>query len=303
MSNTSIDGSINGFVRLNDLISLHRPASKSTHGPAQKTAPALIVLCTWMAAAPRHIAKYTEGYRRMFPAATILLIQSYYSTVGATDNSMVNRLQPAVDVIKSFTPATGPIGPLTLHCFSNGGGIIATHLALHLKDHRGNRKLFDRIIFECLPSRANVSQGVSAISYSLPKQFLIRFIGRLLFRIWFWAGLQWCWISGKEDILTKERRRLNAISSDDRDGKLWNPTTPRLYLYSRADALVDAKDVHDHAEDARRVGFTEVKEEVFETAPHCNLPSEDHARYWRIVEEWIDSGKGVERDETVSPTG
>lgn len=67
---------------------------------------------------------------------------------------MVARLQQAVEVIKSVTSEGNDEEErreVILHAFSNGGGTIASHLAMQLQDHRKGRKLFDRVIFECMP--------------------------------------------------------------------------------------------------------------------------------------------------------
>lgn len=102
-----------------------------------------------------------------------------------------------------------------------------------------------------------------------------------LFRFWFWFGLTYCAWRGIEDVLTRLRRRLNTTS-------FFDPSAPRLYLYSRADELVPWRHVVEHAEDARDKGYKIVEEEVFEEAAHCALPREDAGRYWRVIESWVN---------------
>jgi len=45
--------------------------SSPTYSPKKP----LILLFTWMGAAPKHIAKYTVAYRHLFPSARIVLIR------------------------------------------------------------------------------------------------------------------------------------------------------------------------------------------------------------------------------------
>jgi len=52
----------------------------------------------------------------------------------------------------------------------------------------------------------------------------------------------------------------------------------RLYLCSKADIVVDWKDVESHAEEARGRGF-EVEMQVFEMSAHCALVMEEKERY------------------------
>lgn len=54
MSTTPVDG----FTKLTDSISLHRPSTTAAD-PQHPSTPAFIVICSWFAAAPKHIAKYT----------------------------------------------------------------------------------------------------------------------------------------------------------------------------------------------------------------------------------------------------
>lgn len=91
-------------------------------------------------------------------------------------------------------------------------------------------------------------------------------------------------------MVNRIRRRLNACDDDEVggvDGQLWDPSVPRLYLYSKGDEVVQWEAVRDHAADARKVGFNDVVEEVFETASHVSLPREDFDRYWGTVEAWM----------------
>jgi alpha-beta hydrolase superfamily lysophospholipase len=64
---------------------------------------------------------------------------------------------------------------------------------------------------------------------------------------------------------------------------------PRLYLYSKLDAVVAADDIAAHAERAAKLGF-EVRREVWEDAVHCSLPMVDAKRYWTAVEAFVSRG-------------
>ncbi|EME85490.1 uncharacterized protein MYCFIDRAFT_161165 [Pseudocercospora fijiensis CIRAD86] len=272
---------IEGFRPLSDSISVYRPEGATAPGRT----PTLIVICSWMAAAPKHIAKYTAGYQKLFPFATILLIQSSMIDMTASDAKMVKRLEMARHVIEfdAFDADGDKSGIIHLHAFSNGGGTVATHLALSLWNSRDRKptRIWNKVVFECLPGRPRAEQAVTAISYSLPSNWLVRIVGRFLIRVYIYSGLFLCWLLRREDMLTRERRRLNAIPSNT------SGPVPRLYMYSKADPIVSAIDCHDHAVEARKIGFKEVHEEVFEKAPHCGLPREDPERYWGIISDWM----------------
>lgn len=297
---------IEGFQSLTDSISVHRPTHDNASLPG--TPPTVIVLCSWMAAAPKNIAKYTSQYQKLFPSATILLIQSSMVDMTASDSKMLKRLEMARHIIESdaFDVKHNKNGNVYLHAFSNGGGTVATHLALSLWNSQDEKPadIWNKVIFECLPGRPRAEQGVTAISYTLPSNWLVRFVGVFLIRAYVYSGLFLCWLFRREDMLTRERRRLNSIPSNTPIQKtprrrglmagtkidhqaLWDPAVPRLYMYSQADPIVSAEDCHDHAIEARNLGFKKIREEVFEKAPHCGLPRENHDRYWGIIREWF----------------
>ena len=64
---------IEGFKTIAPTISLYRPENE--HAGTEKS-PSLIVFCTFMGAALKNIAKYTQGYQELFPDSAILLVQS-----------------------------------------------------------------------------------------------------------------------------------------------------------------------------------------------------------------------------------
>ena len=71
---------IPGFVQLDDTTSIYWPSDSYNAAMAtlqdKQQEPDLIVFCSWMSAAPKHIAKYTDGYQRLFPNTPILLVEA-----------------------------------------------------------------------------------------------------------------------------------------------------------------------------------------------------------------------------------
>jgi hypothetical protein len=55
--------------------------------------------------------------------------------------------------------------------------------------------------------------------------------------------------------------------------------TPRLYVYSKEDKMVDFNHVEEHLAEVKRRGFV-VKTELFEGTGHVNHARSDPARYW-----------------------
>ena len=266
---------INGFAKINDVVSIYRPPaiSKSTQSDIASQPPRLIVICSWMGAASKHITKYTDGYRQVFPETTILLIQStlYTFTFGYD-------LTPAVELIGSFAKDAGK-GPIVLHAYSNGGANNATLLTKHLKENC-SLLAFDKMILDSCPGRAELASGTRAVTLSLPNQYFVRTVGWYLVYLTLLIYKLANEALHIEDAVSRIRRNLNNT-------ELFPQATPRLYLYSQGDAMVDFGDVHDHADEARQSGYKVVGELLFSKAPHCALLNENPERYWDAVKAHV----------------
>lgn len=269
-----------GFTYLTDSVSFYHPQNQtSVDHKINKPSPSLVVLCSWMGAAPKHIAKYTSGYQLLFPQTSILLLQCSVSAISYSAKKQSQLLQPARAVIQTFTN-----GPIVLHAFSNGGGTIACHLTTQLRAELGNDAIiWDKIILDCLPSIPTVSSAVDAFAFSLPKNPVLNTLGRWIIRILFFSYLVLVVkIAGREDGITWIRRVLNDEAVFSRDA-------PRLYLYSKGDELVQDWAVKEHAEQARKEGY-KVKEQRWEKGRHCGLVVEDREKYWEMVANFLRSG-------------
>lgn len=87
-------------------------------------------------------------------------------------------------------------------------------------------------------------------------------------------------IGFKNNVISRTRERLE-------DGRYWDLSIPRCYLYSEADALITWRDVREHALQARRKGspMTLVQ---FKDSMHCAHIREDEDVYWdAVLETWL----------------
>lgn len=273
---------VEGFTELNDITSIYR--SDQSGQPITTSGPCLIVYCSWMGAAAKHIAKYTNGYRRLFPDASILLIQS------TLQNMFVGSdLTAAREVVNSFIKLSNGNDPyIVLHACSNGGARNATWMAERLLETHSSLP-FRSLILDCCPGKGDPKTATEAVSLSLPKQRLVRIVGSWALYAAFTAMMVIYTILGWEDSVTEIRRKLN-------DANVFSNETPRLYVYSENDVLVKWQHVHEHAEDAKEKGYA-VKEERFKKAAHVALLMEDSEKYWKAVQDHICSTRKTRQDE------
>jgi pimeloyl-ACP methyl ester carboxylesterase len=239
----------------------------------------LVVLCTWMSAHRKHIAKYTQQYRQQYPAADILVVESGVADmVYRTKQSQQQRLRLAHEVLLSHVsdPAQGrgqrkPV----LHVFSNGGAQCAIQLVTGLPpDIR--RHAFSAIIFDSCPGTATYQRTVQAVTLSMPKSPVMRYLGPPVLHIVLCLLYLALFVTRTEDGITRIRRQLN-------DRELFSPDVPRLYIYSKADQLIPYHDVASHAEDAKGKGYLATSELLFDTSVHCAHAMAHKEKYWKTV--------------------
>nr|POE69029.1 transmembrane protein 53 [Quercus suber] len=280
MANTDVPG----FQSLAKDISLWRPRLDTDRSSTTRSL-SLIIFCSWMGAAPKHIAKYTEAYKKQFPDAEILLVQSSMSTVlrGGLDMTAAcsvvrSHLDPRNEQNAIQTASTGKI---LWHASSNGGAMTAVNLLRELQHQHSFPRLppsAARLVLDCAPGKPEISGSVRAVMLQLPKSSMVfRLLATALVYaisvtyLLVYSVLRW------DFPLTQTRRDLNNAD------RFFPHDAPRLYIYSKGDALVPWHHISEHVREARRLGYSAVKEEIFEKAQHCFLVAEDAKRYWDAV--------------------
>lgn len=282
MAVAQVAAELPGFRRLAMGISLYDPLASGADGQKQGDIR-LVILCTWMAAFPKHIAKYTEEYKKLFPSAKILVIQSEMSDVFWHSHAFqAARFSVARRVIRETLRDTGDTiltAPkerhILLHVFSNGGSLTATQLLRQLWSEINSPLPLRAMYMDSTPSRANVTRSVRAFKAALPRTLFLRAIGTFLI----YCGIVPIFIFyrffRKEYITEKLRRDLV-------DAKLFSKDVPRAYLFSDADEMVNHVDVNDHAVEAKAWGYN-VHNVEFTKSPHVAHAMMYKDRYWKAI--------------------
>ncbi|OJD33155.1 uncharacterized protein BKCO1_3300084 [Diplodia corticola] len=283
-----------GFQRLNHKTYLHDPATASPTPPATAArtpnstgTPSLILVCSWMDAQPKHVAKYTTYYRTLYPASPILLVTSATADFFFNPASRQKReLAPALAAICSYVPTSSTStdddrsdrsggGGLLVHALSNGG---CGHLAMLCTQYRsltGHALPARSVIYDSAPGRSRFAQGLAAMSLALPSFPLARWPLQALIAVLLVVFFHLPPLLGVQTVSMAMRERLN-------DGVYLRAEAPRLYVYSSADAVILAPDVEEHAAEAEGKGWV-VERAVFEGSAHVGHMRLEPERYWELV--------------------
>ena len=297
------DPHLEGFTKLGDQIYyLEAKQDTETLPPADSAPPDLIILCSWLYALPKHIAKYTSAYQRIYPSTPILLLKQDGSDLMWRPNAwQMENLKSAVDIVRNLQEAQGRSLKTMVHVFSNGGSFTACQLAdayalAARTKNKGNgwlagpvtRLPVSALVIDSAPSVPDMRSGFVALSQGLPSSLPepVRLVGGAVMYSFMVSGSMVGKLLGVEGAITGMRRKLN-----DPYGAFIAHGVRRVYIYSESDELVPWRHVEMHAMEARDAfekrrsgsGLKLVKLEKFGGSRHVGHVVVDAERYWGIV--------------------
>lgn len=245
---------LEGFVQLGPNIFLHTPPEPQIGQ--------LVVLCTWMGAADKHVVKYTNVHRKNAPNAKILLIRSFVGSMISSYSRQERDMKMAAHSIYQVLGDCGTIKPhIMLHMMSNGGANSATNLLVVLKWQLKGPLPLVGVLCDSAPTSSSYSNTVRAFTHSFPRTFPLNILAYGVIH----AVISLLFISiamGRYEA-PEDYWRKSILDKTLIDSK-------RIcYIASKADELTGWRDVVSHAEEARQKGW-DVQQHIFDDTPHCN---------------------------------
>lgn len=275
MARSNAVSGLDHFKRLNGSVYIHEPSSTSS----SSNEPDLILICGWMDARPRHFSKYTAGYEKLYPSARILAVTTTSIDAAITTwGANFKRVLPVLEILYALQPNA----KLLLHFFSDGGSFTSTLIANKYQEKMGKLLPTTAVILDSSPGRATYEATVRAFSVALPKNPVVKAIGTLVIRMFFWLYR----IAYILKALLERKKRMNVVERSRMDlntTSLMDVNTPRLYIYSEADDMVEWQFVEEHIEEAEKLGYV-VDREKFLDSGHCGHLMIDPMRYWAAVQ-------------------
>ncbi|KFY13846.1 hypothetical protein V491_06242 [Pseudogymnoascus sp. VKM F-3775] len=241
--------------------------------------PDVILFMSWLDAQPKHIAKYTEYYKTLFPNAGIILVtSSTKETILRSKANDTRFFSPIAATLQALPPGTR----ILLHSFSNGG-LSNTALTTKEYNRRTNAPLpIQAQIFDSSPGYPRFWADIQAMRAGMPKNFIIHNLMTAIIAIAYVGARAFWWVQGLEHPIKTYAALMNRQ-------ELFPKNVPRAYIYSREDAMVQWRDVEDHMAKAKGLGY-KVRGEMFEGSQHVSHMPTDSKRYWDIVQSvWSSS--------------
>ena len=291
-------GTLEGFQRMSKRVYKYDPAdgngqrvdaNQKMPVSASDGSPSTILIFGWADANIRHLAKFTDGYRRLFPSAKIVLVTAEtMETFFGSQKTAQSHVRSTMSEVFDHKDGSGKV---LIHVFSNSGGINleAAYLTYHELHSTSEPLPATGVIFDSTPGgkffwkefprwSRGVYAGLAPV-VPLPGFITMAFA-------WTWVLL----VMGMPMLLGYENTvsRVSRFVNDPRNIK----DSGRLYLYSKVDPLIDWRNVEDAAAKATANGF-DVHLARFEDSKHCAHMRMYPEKYWGAVREfWRMAVKG-----------
>ncbi|MCJ1443829.1 MAG: hypothetical protein MMC23_004329 [Stictis urceolatum] len=212
----------------------------SLYTPPTPSPGEMVVICTWLGAQARHIAKYTALYKQVAPNAQILVVQSNVPILVSSYRKQRRELGPAAGLVRARIDecfsATGTtrnaaeysaeesradpekssdaglrvtkVRPkILLHAFSNGGTNSASNLLLRLAEDRKAPLPIACLVFDSCPGKGTYWKSYTAMVISLPENAVVKNLGRIAVHCILIALYTWI-AFGNENPASLQRRTL-----------------------------------------------------------------------------------------------
>lgn len=291
---SAAQGGLPGFTKISKVVYLYCPTRNSS-ASSSPSSPKLIVLAGWMGAREPHLAKYTTRLQSLYPDSPIVVLRSFVYHFTIKVSSHPKEVAAAVPVIKSIM-ADYPEGEedgkpsMLVHLFSNGGSAALRHLreqyaAASPSGGPGGSRLPRHVtVYDSAPGKFQWQRSVTAFMASAarmaaPARLAMLVVVNCLFALYWAAHVPW----GRPGYLDR-----TWLAHNDRAGNA--AEVRRAYIYSDEDALVDSRDIEEHAASAKQNGFVVAALEKFVGSAHVAHVRVDEARYWAVVKDaWENS--------------
>lgn len=282
--------SIPGFTAVSDQVLVREPSASDGPAPAPLPAghPGTVLVYGWGDGLPKHVAKYADGFRVLYPHTRQVVILSPISKALFSD--LQKRSEAMLPVIKAIWPDGPPAedtpGPTVLaHTMSNTGAVnyAATLYAF--------RQLYDRalphqlLVMDSTPGSTDVT-GANLVRWSRAMA-----LGTAAWFPWPFVVTQSIWavalaINGFYEWLIgrKSAGAWSRVAANDTTYEL--KSARKMYIYSKEDDLIGWEDIELHVAETRKLGWT-ADVEVFDGSGHVGHMRKAPEQYWKaIMESW-----------------
>ncbi|KXH36440.1 hypothetical protein CSIM01_04955 [Colletotrichum simmondsii] len=274
-----------GFTAITDQI-FYREGEPVTEG-TQPSAdhPRVVIIYSWGDAVPKHVSKYADGFRTLFPHAKQIavlspIVKAMREDLQTRSNNMKPIIEAAYPSATSGTPDPNEDAVL-MHVMSNTGGINYAG-TLHAYQERFGRPMPHR-----LSSYDSTPGSVIMTWNNLKRWSLAMTLGTAGWFPWPFVVTQ-C-IMGVFLLLNHSFEHLTGRESAPvfsvaaiGDTKYVSKGSRKLYLYSKEDPLIGWEDIEENMAESKGKGYA-YDAVRFEGSGHVGHMRMHPDQYWNAI--------------------
>ncbi|KAI1053107.1 hypothetical protein LB506_009982 [Fusarium annulatum] len=244
--------------------------------------PAAVVIYGWGDGLARHVGKYAEGYRALFPHSKILIILSPISDAMFTGlETRTRAMQHVIDNLDGLLDEK--TAPILIHSMSNTGAISYATTLKAFRDKNGRQMPHQLLVLDSTPgnpfwSWERLGQWSHAMALGTAKFFPWPFV--ITKGIWGFVltlDVVIKKLTGGEPSGAFALRVVDDTNYETLDSK-------RLYLYSKEDQIISHMDIEGYIAESQQRGY-ETRQELFVDTDHVGHMREHPEQYWKAISE------------------
>lgn len=293
-----------GFTALSDQVFVRDPDVLPARDEPHDD-PSAVVIYGWGDGLPKHVAKYADGFRALFPRSRIVAVLSPISKAMFSDmDARSAAMEPVVDALFPEGPqadhdaqddgARGFSSRILLHAMSNTGAINHAATVNAFRARHARPMPHGLLVLDSTPGSTDMTLD------NLARWGRAMAIGTAAYFPWpfaltqaLWAGVLVInggvsWLIGRPHPGALARERSNHPDYHYNGAR-------RLYLYSQSDDLINYADIEGHIAETRDQGIAEVDVRLFEGTNHVGHMRKFPEEYWGAIKaSWLRA-IGVEK--------
>lgn len=273
---------IPGFKALSDQV-FESEETFTASGEAASDHPHAVLIFGWGDALPKHIVKYSEGYRNLYPhAKQIIVLSPILKAVWSELSERSRAMRPVIESIFGSKHIENG-SRILLHCMSNAGGINCASALHEYQEQFGKPLPHQLLVLDSTPGNPYLTWSV------LGKWSRAMALGTASYFPWPFKVTQGIWAIFLgvhrlfERLVGRESASIFSIGAIN-DDKYERKSAQRLYLYSKEDDLIGFEDIEKHAAEGKQHGYV-VDRVMFEGSNHVGHMRLFPEKYWSAIQE------------------
>ncbi|OAA55206.1 hypothetical protein SPI_08301 [Niveomyces insectorum RCEF 264] len=288
-----------GLTSINEQVFVREGEELSSKEHAPTDHPHIVIIYSWGDALLKHIKKYSDGYRQLFPhAKQVIVLSPIMAAMRQNAKQRAECMKPVIAAAFGTDAAQfRQLGEslVLAHVMSNTGGINYAATLYAFQEAYGRPLPHHLTVLDSTPGSVHMNYE------NLKRWSRAMALGTYAWFPWPFVVTQCLWaafllsnrfvehIIGRETAPVFSVRILNDKTYESTDAR-------RLFLYSHSDDLILGSDIERNIVDAREAGY-DTDAALFEGSGHVGHMRQHPEKYWAAIKStWFTQASHTQRE-------